>query len=65
MTLRHGFASTLIALLPMCAFAGSPPNLPLEPYTFTSFAGDTVETEMGTLVVPYDRDNADSETIED
>lgn len=62
----HRFALTLIALagLPMAAHAGPPPGeLTLEPYTFDSRSGETIEAEMGTLVVPYDRSNPDSETI--
>lgn len=54
------------ALLSLClgsmACADSP-NLTFEPYTFTPQSGDSVEAEMGTLVVPYDRSDPDSATI--
>ncbi len=62
---------TLIPLAPafvvvaMDAHAGPPQSqLTLEPYTFSSRGGVTTKAEIGTLVVPYDRDRADSETIE-
>ncbi len=68
----HRFAWTLIplapalavALLPVAAYAGPPASwLTLEPYTFSSRGGETIEAVMGTLVVPYDRSRAGSETI--
>lgn len=45
------------------AFAKEPPKVTLRPYTFTALTG-TVEAQMGTLRVPYDREIAKSETID-
>ncbi len=67
MTHRHRFAWTLIALagLPVAAHAVEPPRqLIFEPYTLTARSGETVETEVGTLTVPYDRSNPESSTID-
>ncbi len=70
MTQCHRFASTLIPLAPalvvvaMDAHASPPPSrLTLEPYTFSSRGGETIEAVLGTLIVPYDRSRGDSETI--
>ncbi len=43
--------------------AQEPPKMTLRPYTFTARSG-TVEAQMGTLRVPYDRESAKSDTIE-
>ncbi len=45
-------------------FAQEPPAMTLRPYTFTARSGETVEAQLGTLRVPYDRESADSDTID-
>ncbi len=53
--------STLVA----CgAFAHDNVSLTFEPYTFTARSGESVETQLGTLTVPYDRSDPSSESIE-
>ena len=74
MTRCHRCAWTLIVLaltfaamdvLRGNAHADPPPDgqLTIEPYAFSSRGGVITEAEIGTLVVPYDRSNAESATI--
>ena len=57
-------AGCLHAAAAMAAAPSEIPTLRLEPYAFEIGDGNTVDAEMGTLVVPENRDDPESRTLE-
>ncbi len=62
-TTRAMLALAASVVISGSGFAAEPPAMTLRPYTFTARNG-TVEAQVGTLRVPYDRDSTESGTID-